>query len=83
MRKCPKVVHFFERTKNLKENPIERKNRICTTEVEDLLTNLSHFQCGKETELANEPVDPASEQNYMGPPGQFLTSFNSFESITS
>jgi len=43
-------------------------------EVEDPLTGFSHFHYGNGTETADEPVDPASEQNRMGPPGQFLTS---------
>ena len=42
--------------------------------VEDPLTGLSHFHYGNDTDPADEPVDPASEQNHMGPPGQFLTS---------
>ena len=35
---------------------------------------LSHFHYGNDTEPADEPLDPTSEQNYMGPPGQYLTS---------
>ena len=34
-----------------------------------------------DTESADEPVDPASEQNHMGPPGQFLTSLDSSGSV--
>jgi len=40
-------------------------------------TGLSHFHYGNDTEPANEPVDPASEHNHMGPPGQYLTSLDS------
>jgi len=57
--------------------------RTCTREVEDLLRSLSLFHCGNGTELAYEPVDPTSEQNHMGPPGQFLTSLDSSESVGS
>jgi len=39
--------------------------------VEDILTSLSHFHYGNGTEVANEPVAPASEQNHMDPSGQF------------
>jgi len=42
---------------------------------------ISHFQYGNGIEPADEPVDPASEQNHMGPPGQFLTSLDSFGSV--
>jgi len=52
-----------------------------TREVEDPLTDLSHFQYGNGTEPANEPVDPASEQNHMGCSGQFLTSLDSSGSV--
>jgi len=33
------------------------------------------------SEPADEPVDPASEQNHMGPLGQFLTSLDSSGSV--
>ena len=54
-----------------------------TREVEDPLTDLSHFQYGNGTEPANEPVDLTSdsEQNHTGPPGQFLTSLDSSGSV--
>ena len=42
---------------------------------------LSHFHYGNDTEPADEPVDPASEQNHMGPPDQFLTSLDSSGSV--
>jgi len=31
---------------------------------------LSHFRYRNNTKLVDGPVDPASEQNHMGPPGQ-------------
>jgi len=46
-------------------------------EVEDPLTGLSHLHYGNNTEPADEPFDPASEQNHLGPSGQFLTSLDS------
>jgi len=49
--------------------------------VEDPPTGLSHFHYGNDTEPADEPVDPTSEQNHMDPPGQFLTNSDSSESV--
>jgi len=60
---------------------IRRGRRTCTREVEDPLTGLSHFHYGNDTDLADEPVDPASEYNFMGPPGQFFTSLDSSGSV--
>jgi len=42
---------------------------------------LSHFHYRNDTEPADGPVDPASEQNHMGPPGQYLTSLDSSGSV--
>jgi len=67
-RPLPKATHVCWKKKN------RRRRRTCTREVEDPLTGLSYFHYRNDTEPADEPVDPASEQNYMGPPGQFLTS---------
>jgi len=69
----PKTTHVCLKKK--KENPT------CTREVEDPLTGLSKFHYGNDTEPADEPVDHASEQNHMGPPGQFLTSLDSSGSV--
>jgi len=66
-RPPPKATHVCFKKKN------RRRRRTCTREVEDPLTGLSHFYYRNDTELADEPVDPASEQNHMGPPGQHLT----------
>ena len=75
-RPLPKATHFClkKKKKNPKENP-------CTREVEDPLTGLSHFHYGNDTELAEAPVDLASEQNHIGPPGQYLTSLDSSGSV--
>ena len=64
--------HLF--VKNKKQKPEGE-------EVEDPLTGLSHFQYGNGTEQADESVDLVSNQNHMGPPGQFLTSLDSCGSI--
>ena len=58
-----------------------RRRHTCTREVEDPLTGHSHFHYRNNTEPADKPVDPASEQNHMGPPGQFLTSLDSSGSV--
>jgi len=71
----PKATHVFLQKK------FRRRRRTCTREVEDPLTGLSHFHNRNDTELADEPVDPASEQNHMGPPGQFFTSLDSSGSV--
>jgi len=58
-----------------------RGRHIFTRKVEDPQTGNSHFQYGNGLEPADEPVDPTSEQNHMGPPGQFLTSLDSSGSV--
>jgi len=45
------------------------------------ITGLSHFRYRNDTTPADGPVDPASEQNHMGPPGQYLTSLDSSGSV--
>jgi len=59
--------------------------RTCTREVEESLRSRSHFHYRNGTELANEivneTVNPASEQNHMGPPGFFVTSLESSGSV--
>jgi len=62
-------------------NPKEKVHN--TRQVEDPLTGHSHFHYGNITEPADEPVDPASEQNHLGPSesGQFLTSLDSSGSV--
>jgi len=70
----PKATHVCLKKK---EGKTRRRRRTCTREVENPLTGLSHFHYGNDTEPADEPVDPASEQNHMGPPGQFLTNLDS------
>jgi len=66
----------------IKKRRINPKERCaCTREVEDALTGLLHFHYGNDTELADEPVDPASEQNHLGPSGQFLTNLDSSGSV--
>jgi len=72
-RPLPKATLVFQK----KKKPREKAH----LEVQDPLTGLSHFQYGNGTEPADEPVDPASEQNHMGPPGQFLTSLDSSGSV--
>ena len=42
--------------------------------VEGPKTGLSHFRYRNDTETADGPVDLTSEQNHIGPPGQYLTS---------
>ena len=53
--------------------------------VEEPLKCLLHFHYGPEndTELTNDPVDPASERNYISYPGQFLTRIDSSGSVGS
>ena len=77
-RPLPKATHVCWKTK---EENTRRRRRTCTREVEDPSTGLSHFHYGNETEPADEPVDPASEQNHLGPSGQFLTSLDSSGSV--
>jgi hypothetical protein len=64
----PKATHVCSKKKA--GNP-RRRRRTCTKEVEDPLTGLLHFHYGNDTEPADEPVDPASEQNHVGSSGQF------------
>ena len=64
----PKQHIFVEKKR---EGKPRRRRRTCTREVEDPLTGLSHFHYGNDTEPADEPVDPASEQNHVGSSGQF------------
>jgi len=77
-RPLPKATHVSLKKKQ--GNP-RRRRRTCTREVKDPLTGLSHFHYGNNTEPADESVDPASKQNHMGPPGQFLTSLDSSGSV--
>jgi len=65
----------------LKKKKLRRRICTCTREVEDPPTSLSHFHCGNSTEAANEPLDSASEQDHMGPLGQYLTSLDSPRSV--
>ena len=68
---CNTCLFLKQKRKNPKET------HTCTKEVEDPLKCLSHFHYGNNTEPASEPVDPASEQNHMGPPDKLLTSLDS------
>ena len=70
--------HMFVKKKRRKTRG---RRRFCTREVEDPPKGLSHFHYRNDTEPADGPVDPASEQNHMGPPGQYLTSLDSSESV--
>jgi hypothetical protein len=69
--------HWFVKTRN------QRRNHTYTREVDDPLTSLSQFHYENGTAPADEPVDPASEQNHIGPPGQFLTRLDSSGSVGS
>ena len=59
-RPLPKATHVCFKTK---EEETRRRRRTCTREVEDPLMGLSHFHYGNDTEPADEPVDPASDQS--------------------
>jgi len=65
---------FFKQTKKKTKGEPAPATK---TEVENQVTSLAHFHYGKNSEPATEPVDPASVQNHMGPPGQPLTSLDS------
>jgi len=53
-----------------------KKEKLAATQ--DPLTSLLHskkFPLQNDTELANEPVDPGTEQNQTGPSGQDIEEF--------
>jgi len=75
------TAHYPKQHMFVKKNKIRRRRHPCTREVENPLTSVSHFHYRNDTEQANEPVDPTSEQNRMGPPGQYLTSLYSSGSV--
>jgi len=75
------TAHHPKQRRFVKIKKTRRRRRTCTREVEDPLTGLSHFRYRNGTQPADEPVDPASEQNHMGPPDQFLTSLDSSGSV--
>ena len=83
----PSTAHYPKQQLFVFKKKPRRRRRTCTREVEDPPTGLSYFQYGNGTELADdtepadEPVDPASEQNHMGPPSQFLTITDSSGSV--
>ena len=75
----PKAIHVCLKKKNPKEKAsLHQRGRGPTTE-------LSHFRYRNDTKPADGAVDPdpASEQNHMGPPSQYLTSLDSSGSVRS